>query len=178
MDMEEECIFCKMVSKQIPVAVVYDDDAVLAFLDINPIAKGHTLVITKKHYETFLGVAQNDLKGLIEAIQKISVAIVKATGAEGFNVLQNSGEVAGQRIPHAHFHIVPRFKDDGVPIGNEPRGKYEGNEIQELMNKIKNEIPKTEVVEEKVEEKPEEEKKPAERSAEETYWIKRELDLG
>jgi len=174
--MEQECVFCKMVSKQIPVAVVYEDDSTFAFLDINPIAKGHTLVIPKKHCENLLAVDHSDLKGLIEAIQKISIAIVKATDAEGFNLLQNNGEVAGQGIPHVHFHIVPRFKDDNIPIGNAPRGKYEGNEIQELMEKIKREVP-IERIEEKVEEKKEEEK-PKERSAEEVYWIKRELELG
>jgi histidine triad (HIT) family protein len=167
-----------MVSKQIPVALVYEDDIVFAFLDINPIAKGHVLLITKRHYETLLGVAQNDLKGLMEAIQRISVAIVKATGAEGFNVLQNNGEVAGQGIPHVHFHIIPRFKDDNVPIGNAPRGKYEANEIQETMEKIRSGIPEIEKVEERVEEKEEPKEEPKERSEEETYAIRRELDLG
>jgi histidine triad (HIT) family protein len=173
--MEQECIFCKMVKKQIPVALVHEDDSTFAFLDINPIAKGHTLVVTKKHYENLLATDKNDLKVLIETIQKVSAAIVKAMGAEGFNVLMNTGEVAGQLIPHVHFHVVPRFKDDNVPIGNAPRGKYEENEIQEIMEKIRNEIP----AEEKVEEKEEaEEEKPVERSDEEAYWIKRELDLG
>jgi histidine triad (HIT) family protein len=166
-----------MVSKQILVALVYEDENIFAFLDINPIAKGHTLVIPKKHYENLLVVSQVDLKSLMEAVQKISIGVVKATGAEGFNVLQNNGEVAGQGIPHAHFHIIPRFKDDNVPIGNAPRGKYEENEIQEIVMKIRSEIPevKTEEVEEKVEEVKEE---PKERGKEETYWIKRELDLG
>jgi histidine triad (HIT) family protein len=175
--MEQECIFCKMVSKQITVAIVYEDDSAFAFLDINPIAKGHTLVITKKHYENLLAVEQNDLKGLAEAIQKISVAVVKATGAEGFNVLQNNGEVAGQLIPHVHFHIIPRFKDDQIPIGGPmQRGKYEGDEIQEIMEKIRSEIPEAkseEVKEEKVEEE-----KPVEHTEEEAYWIRRELELG
>jgi len=173
--MVEECIFCKMVRKQIPVALVYEDDNTFAFLDINPIAKGHTLVASKKHYENLLAVDESDLKELSEAIQKVSGAVVKAMDAEGFNVLLNNGEVAGQLIPHVHFHIVPRFKDDNVPIGNAPRGKYEESEIQGIMEKIRNEIP----VEEKAEEKEDvEEEKPAERSDEEAYWIKRELDLG
>jgi histidine triad (HIT) family protein len=175
--MEQECIFCKMVSKQIPVALVYEDEKTLAFLDINPIAKGHTLVITKNHYDNFLLVPEEELKGLIETIHKVSVAIVRATGAEGFNVLNNTGEVSGAVIGHVHFHVVPRLKDDGVPLGHEPRGKYESNkEIQEIGEKIRSAIPAS-FKEEKVEEKKEEEK-PKERSAEEAYWIRRELDIG
>jgi len=179
--MQEECIFCKIIGKKIPVALVYEDEDALAFLDINPIAKGHTLVIPKKHYENLLVIEQSDLNALMETVQRISISIVKTTGAEGFNVLQNNGEVSGQGIPHVHFHIIPRFKDDNVPIGNAPRGKYEENEIQKIVEMIRNGIPERKVEKVNEESKEVEKEKPKEkskkRSSKETYWIRRELDL-
>lgn len=176
--MEQECLFCKMARKQVPVTLAYEDDGVFAFLDINPIAKGHALVILKRHYETLLEVAQGDLKGLMEAIQKIAVAVVKVTGAEGFNIMQNNGEVAGQLIRHVHFHIIPRFKDDNIPVGNiaMPRGKYEGRELQEMTERVKREIPEAKK-EEKVEEEVEKEK-PIKHSKREAYLIRRQLEIG
>ena len=104
----EDCIFCKIVAGEIPSTKLYENDEVLSFLDIAPAAKGHALVITKKHYATLLDVPHEELSELINTIQKIGAAVMIAMKAEGFNVIQSNNKVAGQIIPHVHFHIIPR----------------------------------------------------------------------
>ncbi|MEK6957841.1 MAG: HIT family protein, partial [archaeon] len=112
--MDENCIFCKIVSGQIPSTKIYEDENSLAFLDISPAANGHSLVISKKHYATLLDIPSTELKELILAVQKIGAATMKATNAQGFNVLQNNGAVSGQVIRHLHFHVIPRFENDSI----------------------------------------------------------------
>ena len=110
--MGENCIFCKIISNEIPSQKIFEDGNTFAFLDINPASKGHVLVIPKKHYETLVDVPEEELKQLIVSVKKIAQAILKATKASGFNVLQNNGKVAGQLVNHIHFHVIPRFEND------------------------------------------------------------------
>ena len=132
--MEEECIFCKIIRGEIPCSKVYEDDKVLAFLDIAPVNKGHTLVVPKEHYETLLDVPDSVLAEVVKVVKKISKAVVKSTGTDGFNVMQNNGKPAGQVVPHYHIHIVPRLPDDGLKLW--PGGSYEGKEAEEMQKKI------------------------------------------
>ncbi|MCR4335543.1 MAG: HIT family protein [archaeon] len=111
-----ECIFCKIGSGEIPAKKIYEDQNTIAFLDIFPSAKGHSLVIPKKHYSTLLDIPEMELKELIQIVQKVGAGIMKATQADGFNILQNNKEAAGQIVPHLHFHIIPRFKDDCLKL--------------------------------------------------------------
>jgi len=106
------CIFCKITAKEIPNYTVYENDAALAFLDIHPCAPGHTVVIPKKHYEKLEDVPAEDLAPLIEAVQKAVKKLKIALKPEGFNIGLNNGEVAGQAVPHLHWHIFPRFTGD------------------------------------------------------------------
>lgn len=108
-----DCIFCKIVAGEIPSHKVYEDDEVLAFLDIHPTNPGHTLVIPKAHHKDFLDTPPCLQAKLIQAIGKIAPIIMKAVGAEAFNLGVNNGAVAGQIIFHTHFHIMPRFTADG-----------------------------------------------------------------
>jgi len=108
-----ECIFCKIVRGEIPCTKVYEDDLVLSFLDINPINPGHTLVLPKKHYATLFEVDPETLTACMLASRKISQAVYKGVKADGLNFLQNNFKAAGQLIDHVHFHLIPRFANDG-----------------------------------------------------------------
>lgn len=114
--MAEDCIFCKIANKQIPSEFVYDDDNFFAIRDINPIVEGHTLLITKKHFPAVLDIPNTMGNEMQEAIKKISLDLIKEHQAKGINVFTNINEVAGQLVPHAHIHIIPRKKGDGIRI--------------------------------------------------------------
>lgn len=131
-----DCIFCKIVAKgEIPSTNVYENENVLAFLDIGPTNKGHTLVIPKRHYENLLDTPDDDLKEVMLAVKKVAAAVIKGVEADGFNIQMSNKEAAGQVVPHAHVHIIPRFNDDGLKLW--PQGKYEEGEIQDIADKIK-----------------------------------------
>jgi len=134
-----DCIFCKIVNGEIPCAEVYSDDKILAFLDIAPISRGHTLVIPKKHYENLWEVPVDLGNELIKVMQKVGRAVMKVTGAGGLNVVMNNYPAAGQVIPHAHWHLIPRFEGDG--LFKIVQGKYDSNdEMMNLAKDIKNNV--------------------------------------
>jgi len=111
--MSADCIFCQIVDGDIPSRTVYEDDDVLAFLDANPLAAGHTLVIPKAHYERLNDVPA-DLAGEVHAaIHDLVPAVEDAADAPATTVAFNNGAAAGQEVPHVHAHLVPRFDDDG-----------------------------------------------------------------
>lgn len=134
--MAEECIFCKIVHGEIPSYKIYEDDFVLAFLTINPSSPGHTLVIPKKHYNTILDLPKKELCEIIKTIQKIAKAILEAVETKAFNLVVNTGKDAEQFIDHAHFHIIPRFKDDKIRYES-PAIKYKEGQKQEIIDRIK-----------------------------------------
>ncbi len=112
-----DCVFCKIISGSIPSAKVYEDDDVFAFLDIAPANKGHVLVIPRKHFKNMDDIPEKELSSLMLAVKRISKAVVEATGADGYNILNNNAAAAGQVVLHIHFHIIPRYKDDGIDLG-------------------------------------------------------------
>ncbi len=136
--METDCIFCKIVKGEIPSARVYEDEKVMAFLDIAPTGKGHTLVIPKAHYPILMDVPDELLMELIIAVKKISRAVILATGAGGINLALAMHDIAGQSVPHAHFHIIPRHKGDGLKMW--PQGRYEEGEMKEFAEKIRGKL--------------------------------------
>lgn len=109
--MTESCIFCKIVKKEAPASMVYEDEKVVAFLSIQPINVGHTLVVPKKHYENIYEIPEENIAYLYKIVKKLSHAVQKAVNAEGIRIVQNNGEVAGQVIFHLHVHIIPMNKD-------------------------------------------------------------------
>lgn len=133
-----DCIFCKIVKGEIPCSKIYEDEQVLAFLDIGPVNKGHTLVTLKKHYETILDIPDEILQKMIVVVKKVSKAVMKATNAGGFNVAMNNYKIGGQDVPHAHFHIMPRHSNDGLKLWSQ--GKYEEGEMEEVRKKIADEL--------------------------------------
>lgn len=112
--MESNCLFCKIVAGEIPADTVYADDDFLAFLDINPINLGHTLLIPRKHFRNLFDLPEPLLAKAAPNLQKIATAVKQATKADGINLGMNNEPAAGQLIFHAHFHIIPRFAGDGV----------------------------------------------------------------
>ena len=110
--MNKDCIFCRIVAGEVPCTKVYEDANTLAFMDIGPVVKGHTLVIPKEHHDPITHTPPATLQALILAVQKIAQAQFAGLRADGINVTQANGKVAGQIIPHIHFHVIPRFADD------------------------------------------------------------------
>jgi histidine triad (HIT) family protein len=116
-DMSEDCIFCSIVDGDIPARTVHETDGALAFLDANPLAPGHTLVIPKTHHGQ-IGDLPADLAGeVFDVVTELTPRIRSAVDADAANVGINDGEAAGQEVPHVHVHVVPRFEGDGgAPI--------------------------------------------------------------
>lgn len=109
-----ECPFCKIAKGEIPAAIVYDSKDVMAFLDIKPANPGHVLVITKGHYQILPQMPEELNAALLQVVKVIAHAQIEVLGAQGVEVLQRNGSVAGQLVPHVHVHVIPRFKDDKV----------------------------------------------------------------
>lgn len=113
-----DTIFSKIIAGEIPCFRVYEDKHVLAFLDINPLSKGHTLVIPKETAETIDRLSDEAAAALGRVLPRISRAVLHATGATAFNILQNNGATAHQAVPHVHFHIIPKYADgSGLGVG-------------------------------------------------------------
>jgi histidine triad (HIT) family protein len=113
-EMMDDCIFCKIISGKIPCTKIYENHKVIAFLNINPINKGHALVMPKEHYETILDTPDDTLAETMKVVKKVVKAVKEGVDADGVNVGQNNFRAAGQMISHLHFHIIPRFEKDGL----------------------------------------------------------------
>jgi len=107
-------VFCAIAAGEIPSFKIYEDDLVLAYLDINPFTKGHTLVIPKKHSSCLLDTDEETLSTVIARVKKVAAHLKTALPCDGFNILQNNGEAAGQTVHHLHFHIVPRYGHEPI----------------------------------------------------------------
>ncbi len=111
--MSSDCIFCQIVAGDIPSRTIYEDDSVFAFLDVNPLAPGHTLVIPKNHHETLSDLPDDTAAELFAVLHELTPAVESAVNADASNVAFNNGEAAGQEVPHVHGHVIPRFDGDG-----------------------------------------------------------------
>lgn len=131
----EKCIFCKIIKGEIPCTKIYEDKKIISFLDINPINKGHVLVVPKKHHETLLDLPDELLKILIVEVKKIANAAFRGVKADGFNLGMNNYGAAGQLVMHAHIHIIPRFSNDG--LRHWPGKNYKDKEMEEISKRIK-----------------------------------------
>ena len=129
--MSENCIFCKIIKKEIPSYIIYEDKDTFAFLDIAPVNPGHTLVIPKKHYKLMADTPDDLVSAVFVISKKLMKTIQKATKADFIAVA-----VVGLDVPHFHVHLVPRFFNDGM-ANFWPTKKYKENEATEIANKIK-----------------------------------------
>lgn len=130
-----DCLFCKIITGEIPSTKVYEDETVLAFLDIHPVNIGHTLVIPKTHYTSLYETPDEILAHIIAVAKKLSIAIKGALTADGINIEMNNDAPAGQVIFHTHIHIIPRFSGDGFTHWHGARG-YNKGEADEVALKI------------------------------------------
>lgn len=132
----DDCVFCKIVEGTLPSSKVYEDDTCLAFLDINPLTPGHTLIIPKRHCPDITRACDEELATVVRRIPVVAKAVVKATEAEGFSLVQLNGAAAGQVVFHLHFHIIPRKSGDGVSFHWQHR-RYAAGEMDVLAQKIR-----------------------------------------
>ena len=135
-----ECLFCKIINKSTPSIKIYEDDAVYAFLDIKPVSPGHLLVVPKKHYKNLYELPDDTLSKIVCALRDISIAVKSGTNADGINIEMNNDVAAGQVIFHAHFHIIPRFANDG--LRHWPGKEQERIEQQKIASSIIKELNK------------------------------------
>lgn len=140
--MNNTCIFCKIVKGEIPSTKVYEDEAVLAFMDIAPIIKGHTLVIPKEHWDDIFSTPASMLARVAAVAQKIALAQMNGLKADGVNIVQANRKAAGQIVPHLHVHVIPRFVTDGHHW-NWAAKKYENiEEMTRFAESIRSGLPR------------------------------------
>ncbi len=137
--MTADCIFCKIIEGGLPSYKVYEDSNTLAFLDIFPIHPGHVLVVPKKHSADIFDTPAEEMQQVAAAAKKIAPAVMKATKADGINLGMNNRSSAGQVVMHAHMHIIPRYKDDGLktwpqkPYGSDGEKETAAAAIRKLL---------------------------------------------
>ena len=136
-----DCIFCKIAEGIIPSHKIYEDDDVLAFLDISQVTPGHTLVISKKHYDNFLTAEKDIMHKVMDVAQRIGQAELSILGAKGVNILTNVNKEAGQSVFHFHVHVIPRYiADEGFRIEMKENPNLSELSLPALADKIKVEI--------------------------------------
>ena len=116
--MKDNCVFCAIAAGEIPSFKVYEDELVLAYLDINPFSEGHVLVIPKRHSSGLLDTDDGTLAAVTVRVKRVAARVKEVLGCDGFHILQNNGEAAGQTVRHLHFHIVPRRTGDPIVFEN------------------------------------------------------------
>lgn len=130
-----DCIFCKIITKEIPSDIVFEDDNVVAFMDIQPVSKGHVLVVPKNHSADFLSAEDSVIGLLMPVVKQLGLAIMQAVNAQGMNITSNIGAAASQSVFHLHFHLIPRFDKDGLQSW--PHQKIEPKTRAEIAESIK-----------------------------------------
>lgn len=139
MPRDPSCIFCKIAGGQIPAAKVLETDAVVAFLDIAPVAPGHVLVVPKEHYARLADTPPDVVAALAAELPRLTRAVLAATGAPALNVLQNNGREAGQVVDHVHFHLIPRRPGDDFRY-TWPRTQYAEGSVEQMRASIANSV--------------------------------------
>ena len=132
---DQETIFSRIIRREIPAEIVYEDEHVLAFLDIAPNNPGHTLVIPKQQTRNLLTIHAGDWAKVMEVVRILAPKIREAVGAEGVNIIMNNEPAAGQIVFHAHVHVIPRFSDDGYR--HWPGHEYQEGKMQSVAEKIR-----------------------------------------
>lgn len=132
-------VFCKIINGDIPCYKIYEDDDVLAFLDISQVTKGHTLVVCKRHFDNFLTTPRDLMHKVMDVAQRIGQVQIRLLGAQGVNILMNCYEKAGQTVMHYHVHVIPRYEDnEGFVL--EMKENAERLNLPALADSIKNNL--------------------------------------
>ncbi|MHA1292645.1 MAG: HIT domain-containing protein [Promethearchaeota archaeon] len=135
---EENCIFCKIINKEIPAKIIFEDEKNIALLDIFPINEGHTIIIPKCHYQNIEEIPEKDFIDLFKCVKKIAQNIHEKLEIDGYNILQNNFPAAGQIINHIHIHIIPRKENDKKFALTIPREQATEEELNKILFKLKN----------------------------------------
>lgn len=136
-NVDNDCIFCKIIAGDIPSKTVYEDSNYKAILDVSPASEGHVIILPKNHAANIFELSDEDARRIMPVAKKIAAAQVKVFGCDGVNILQNNGEAAGQTVFHLHVHVIPRYKNDTVNI------KWKQNpdmELDMIYDKLRNEL--------------------------------------
>jgi histidine triad (HIT) family protein len=128
------CVFCQIINNELPSYKIYEDEKTLAFLDIAPVNAGHALVVPKAHYENMEAIPEEELAAVIKTVKKVGLMLKNKLGAAGYNLSENNDPLAGQIVPHLHFHVIPRREGDGLQLW--PQRKYEAGEAEEVLKKL------------------------------------------
>jgi histidine triad (HIT) family protein len=139
MSRDPHCIFCKIVAGEIPSTGLLETDHAVAFLDINPVNRGHALIVPRAHHATLSDLPDDLSAHAGSLLPRLCRAIKAVTGADGLNVIVNHGAVAGQTIDHVHWHVIPRFRDDPVNWPW-PHSQYVGDELGQMQFRIRREL--------------------------------------
>ncbi len=136
--MKDDCIFCKIAAGQIPSKTIYEDDDYRVILDLGPAAKGHALILPKEHYTNIFELPEDKAGEVFKLARKMALQMKETLKCDGFNVVQNNGEIAGQTVFHFHMHLIPRYVGDGQRIGWKP-GEPAQEELEETARTIRGE---------------------------------------
>lgn len=131
----DDCVFCRIVAGRLPSAVILDTPRVLAFLDIAPVHYGHALVIPKEHHENLLELPDDLWLEMGRVARQVAAALQKALYAPGFNIIMNNFEAAGQVVFHAHIHVIPRYRGDGLHFF--PQGVYQPGDLENVRQQLR-----------------------------------------
>ena len=134
---KEDCIFCKIAAGEIPSETVYEDEHFRAILDLGPAAKGHTLILPKEHFEDVTVLEEPYMSKVLPLAAKIGAAMKKELGCDGFNLVQNNGEAAGQTVHHFHMHVIPRYASSTAVIASREPGTASKEELAETADAIR-----------------------------------------
>ncbi len=131
-----KCLFCQIIEGDIDSYKIFETEKAFAFLDVNPVSRGHIIVVPKKHAKTLTDLDDSNTAGLFKAVREASEAVEASLDPEGFNILQNNGEEAGQDIDHAHVHVIPRYEDDGFDLELD-QGSLDNQEPEEIIKELR-----------------------------------------
>jgi len=130
-----DCVFCKIIAKELPSYCIYEDELFKVILDINPSSTGHSLILTKAHFENIYELGEKEASNIMSVALKISKNLKEALNCDGLNILQNNGAEAGQVVNHYHMHLIPRYKNDGIKI-KWTMEKPTEEDFREVMKKL------------------------------------------
>ena len=133
---KDDCIFCKIAAGEIPSRKIYEDKDLIAIMDLSPTSKGHSLIIPKEHYTNIYDIDEEIAGKVMKTAKKLATKMTVALNCDGFNLLQNNGETAGQTMFHFHMHLIPRYKDDQVGLGWK-MGELTEADKEEILGKMK-----------------------------------------
>ncbi|MBQ2936095.1 MAG: HIT family protein [Lachnospiraceae bacterium] len=132
---DNNCIFCKIAAGEIPSKTIYEDDKFRVILDLGPATKGHALILPKNHYANLYELPEDTAGDVMKLAKKMATVMTEKLGCQGFNLMQNNGETAGQTVFHFHMHLIPRYENDGQEI-NWKLGSPTQEELEEIKNLI------------------------------------------